>query len=658
MQLLAQNPAADRDLFLRAEKALRDRDRETFQELLEQLQDYPLQPYLIYQDLLQRISGDLAPEIRSFLKAQSNTPLAWQLREKWLFYLAEQKEWAMFAEDYKNLGQAELQCHQARALLATGKKQKSLDLTRDLWLHPESRPESCDFVFEYWQQKGGLDAKLFWQRAQKAMQAGNSSLLKSLLKGLTQEKRDLAKLWLRIKQHPELVLELDWSQVPEQIKEVALQTGLKALIRKDVQKAAQSWEGLKDKYDWTAQDFPGIEREIGLSLAFRAKSGAYSRLRGLPSAAQDNKTRTWLVRTALMQQDWQRVLQALSSLESKEKENHRWRYWLARALQETGQEQKSQAIYQELALGMDYYSLLAADRLDKDYQFKHESAQAEMEILLQLWDKPSLQRAVELYRLQRLPEARQEWNQALRSSGTDKYQAAAVLAKELDWPDRAIFAAASVPGFQDLEIRFPLSYQKQIQAHTLSLNLDQAWILALIRQESAFMQDASSSAGALGLMQIMPTTGQDIANRLGEKFSHPLQLLHPETNIRYGTFYLHKQLESFQGNLILASAAYNAGPGNVRRWLNSRGRLPSEIWLECIPYAETRKYVQRILSYTAVYESRLKRQPTRLSSRLESEIGPPGLADKNMQDQGLPLASGILTDFLPGMYAQSEIFIN
>lgn len=656
-QLPGENPAAHRDLFLRAEKALLARDRATFKELLQQLQDYPLQPYLVHQDLMQRMDLDIAAEIASFLQTWEDTPLEGQLRNEWLHYLAKEKKWDMFLDNYKELGDSELDCLQAKALLQTGEQQASLAMTRKLWLHPYSRPDSCDFVFDHWQQEEGLGAELFWQRAQRAIQAGNSSLLKSLLKGLDQDKREKAEIWLQVKQSPETTLDLDWSQIPEPIQESSLQAGFKKLVRQDTLQAAQNWEELKQEYGWNAEDFPEVEREIALFMALRDKSGAYSRLSTLPPAAQDYKTRTWQVRTALMQQDWNRVLQAINSLEPKEQKENTWRYWLARALQETGQEQKSQDIYQDLAQGLDYYSFLAADRLDKDYQFRHESAQAKMDILLQLWDKPSLQRAVELYHLQRLPEARKEWNQALQGSNAEKYQAAAVLAKDLGWPDRAIFAAASVPDFKDLDIRFPLSYQEQVRARTLSLELEQAWILALMRQESAFMLDARSAAGALGLMQIMPGTGQEIAKQLGEEFSHPFQLLHPKTNIRYGTFYLRRQLDLFQGNMLLASAAYNAGRGNVLRWISSRGTLPSEIWLECIPYAETRKYVQKVLTYTAVYEDRLQRSPTRLSSRLEGLIGPPdSLADNLLQEQGLAGAHAILTSYLTGMQTSPSIF--
>ncbi|MFW5932370.1 MAG: transglycosylase SLT domain-containing protein, partial [Desulfohalobiaceae bacterium] len=411
---------------------------------------------------------------------------------------------------------------------------------------------------------------------------------------------------------------------------------MQGLIQEDVQQAEQSWEELKETHGWDARQFPEIERQIALFLALRAKPGAFSRLKELPAAAQDSKTRTWMVRAALLQQDWQRVLQAISSLQPEEREIGAWRYWQARALQETGREEQAREIYQDLAQGMQYYSLLAADRLDKEYRFRHQPAQADMNLLLKLWDHACLQRAVELFHLQRLTEARREWIQGLQGSSADSYLAAAVLAKELDWPDRAIFAAASVPDFQDLNIKFPLNYQKQIQARGLSLDLDQAWILALIRQESAFMQEARSAAGALGLMQVMPGTGREIARQLGEDFSHPLQLLHPENNIRYGTFYLRRQLDFFQDSLPLASAAYNAGRSNVLSWISSRGRLPSEIWVESIPFAETRRYVKKILSYTAVYENRLQQRPTKVSSRLEQEIGPwdslPG--NKLLRDQG------------------------
>ncbi len=610
-----------RELFLRAEKALHQKDRDTYAELLPKLQDYPLQPYLIYQDLLQRMSLDSAQEIRSFLDAHQGTPLGSQLRNKWLHYLADKQQWAMFLQHCQEQCSGELACVRARALLHTGKHQASLELARNLWLYPYSRPDSCDFVFEHWQQENGLDVKHFWQRVKLAINAGNRSLVQHLQSGLSSEKKELARIWLKIDQKPELALELDWSEVPTQIKGEALLTGLKKLVRQDVEQAARDWDDLKQQYNWTAADFPQIERDIALFLALRNKPGAFSRLGQLPPQAQDSKTRTWQVRAALMQQDWQLVLQALQRLESLEQELRPWLYWRARALEKLGQDQEARGIYQDLAQGQDYYALLAADKLDLSYDFKHQSAEADMDVLLEIWQNPGLQRAVELYHLQRLPEARREWRQALSGSNAKQYKAAAILARDLGWPDQAIFAAASVPGFQDLEIRCPLSYQKQTLEQTMSQGLNPAWVLAVMRQESAFMLDARSSAGALGLMQIMPATGQAIAGELDERFSHPFQLLHPETNIRYGIFYLRQQLEKFQGNLVLASAAYNAGRSNVLRWLSRRNTLPADIWVECIPYAETRKYVQKILYYTVIYESRLGRTPSRISSKMPDTIG-------------------------------------
>ncbi len=614
---------AQREVFLQAEKALHSRDRDTYQELAAQLQDYPLYPYLIYQELLQDMRLEKASEIRSFFNDFAHTPLDSRLRNKWLHYLAEKEQWQMFLKDCPPRTSGDLACYRAKALQQTGQKEKSLKLTRELWLHPYSRPDSCDPVFAYWQQTDGIQAQHFWQRTLQAIQAENAGLVKYLRPGLEEDKKELADFWLDMHQDPQLALKKNWSRVPEQIKTQALTTGFKQLVRKDVLQAARDWSDLKEKQQWTVRDYPRIEKDIALFMALRDKPGAFKSLSSLPAEFHDSKTRGWMLRAALMRQDWQQVLQAFRALPPREKTSQRWQYWRARALQALDREQEARNIYQGLSQDRDYFAQLSADRLQQEYNFDNEPVPEDMEALLQLWQRPAIQRAVELYRLQRLPQARREWNQALGDSGAAEYRAAAVLARDLQWPDRAIFAAASAPGVQDLEIMFPVPYEELILEQSWGRELDQAWVMALMRQESAFMLDARSPAGALGLMQIMPGTGENIAHQLGESFSHPFQLLNPEINIRYGTFYLHRQLERFEGNLVLASAAYNAGRGSVLRWLSRRPQLPADIWIECIPYAETRNYVQKILQYTTIYEIRLGRKPSRISYRMPEFIGDP-----------------------------------
>ncbi|HDN27343.1 MAG TPA: lytic murein transglycosylase, partial [Thioploca sp.] len=129
------------------------------------------------------------------------------------------------------------------------------------------------------------------------------------------------------------------------------------------------------------------------------------------------------------------------------------------------------------------------------------------------------------------------------------------------------------------------------------------------RQESAFRAEARSHAGALGLMQLMPATGRAVARKLGLKLKNRRAILDINTNIRLGTAYLRQMLDRFDGNHMLATAAYNAGPNRAKRWAQKNNCLPADIWVELIPFNETRKYVRRVLFYTRVFEERLGQTP-------------------------------------------------
>jgi soluble lytic murein transglycosylase len=194
--------------------------------------------------------------------------------------------------------------------------------------------------------------------------------------------------------------------------------------------------------------------------------------------------------------------------------------------------------------------------------------------------------------------------------------AAALIADRWGWHDRAILTVAKAERYDDLGLRFPLAHRDAVVRQARARGLDSAWVYGVLRQESAFMADARSSAGALGLMQLMPATAKLVARRINYPLRSDYELLEPETNIRFGTSYLRMVLDQLGDQPVLATAAYNAGPGRVKRWTAERGHLPMDMWIETVPFRETRDYLQRVLAYTAIYEWRLGQEPTRLSERL------------------------------------------
>jgi soluble lytic murein transglycosylase len=199
---------------------------------------------------------------------------------------------------------------------------------------------------------------------------------------------------------------------------------------------------------------------------------------------------------------------------------------------------------------------------------------------------------------------------------------AAKLAQNWGWHDRAILTIARTQYSDDLELRFPLVHHEQILSQAKINHIDPAFAYAIIRQESAFTVDARSHAGALGLMQVMPHTAQQLAKGLDIKINHTLDILDVTNNLQFGMKYLRKALNRYDNNRVLASAAYNAGPYRVKKWLPEKGIVASDLWTETLPIAETRNYIENIMAYTAIYEQRMGRQPTPLTIRMPPITAP------------------------------------
>jgi soluble lytic murein transglycosylase len=226
-----------------------------------------------------------------------------------------------------------------------------------------------------------------------------------------------------------------------------------------------------------------------------------------------------------------------------------------------------------------------------------------------------MRRAYELLFLDQINDARKEWLLATAHMDTRQLQLSAVLAHHWGWHDRAIFTTARSGEFDDMDLRFPMVYQDQVDVVARRHKLEAAWVYGIMRQESAFMFDARSPAGALGLMQLMPSTASMTAKLLKSPMKNTLELLDVDRNLDLGSAYLRQLADQFNGNQVLATAAYNAGPSRAKGWL-ARGEYPADVWIEIIPFRETREYVKRVLAYTTIFEQRLTDQSTPISQRM------------------------------------------
>lgn len=605
-----------RNQFFEAERALQQGDYAQFQSLLARLQTYPLYPYLLHADLERRLGTAKATEVSDFLEKYEDTPLAGNIRAAWLRVLARQQRWTDYLKFYTPLSNAELQCHYHLALHWTGKTEQALQDVERLWLSGKSQPDACNPLFNAWHNAGRLNANLVWQRMHLVMEAGELDLAQYLKRYLAPNDAKWVDLWIEVYRNPAQATTNRALHADHPTARAIVAYGVRRMARGNPEAAADAWDRVKAQYSFDPSELAAVERRLGLALASRNARLGLGRLASIEPELTDKQTREWRVRAALGQEDWNTALTWIDRLSGDERDDVRWQYWRARALEALGQGQEAEETYAQLARSRSYYGFLAADRKGLPYQFEDRPLAFSADTLADVEKIPGIARARELYVLGRGLEARREWQFVTSRMSEDQLNQAAKLAHQWGWHDRVILTLARSSHRDDLELRFPIVHQQDVLAQAEAQRIDPAWAFAVIRQESAFMADARSRVGALGLMQIMPNTGKQLAQLLKTKLQHPRQLLDIGTNIRFGITYLRRMLNETDDNTVMATAAYNAGIARVRQWTPQKGIMPADLWVEMVPFYETRDYLTNVLTYTAIYEYRMGRTPMPLNQRM------------------------------------------
>lgn len=620
-----QDRAVQRERFLEAyEAGLRGQTARAVQ-IAAALEGYVLEPYLDYAILKGSLDDADASDVEAFMEAHGDTPLDWRMRVEWLHQLAAREDWPAYLEWYRDTADTTLRCHHATARLRTGRTDGLTAEVTDLWLVGRSQPEACDPVFDWLYGSGRVSKDLRYERVVRALESGNLSLARWLADKLPAERRVWYLRWRQMIVSPEHTLDAarQWGDVPEARRLVLY--GLRRLGRIDEgEKAWQAYRAAADDFAFTEEERGVLLRQLALDAATDYHDDAKRHLDAVPQDFVNDSVRQWRVRVALQRRDWPAVLDALKQLTPDERSAERWRYWHARALQATGNKAEAIPIYAQLAQETSYYGFLAADRIGAAYRFPDADLPVPPERLDGLSSRPAMARALELFQVGLHLSARREWHLALDGANRDTLRAAALLAARAGWHDRAILALADTADWEVYGLRFPLAHEELLNQSAKRHGLDLAWLYGLIRAESSFSVHARSPAGALGLMQVMPATGRRIAGDLGRQWNGSNDLLSAERNVQLGSAYLAGLFKRYRGNMLLATAAYNAGPENVDQWIDENNPDDPAIWAETIPFYETRAYIQRVMAYCAVYDWRLGREVLRLAERMP--VHPPTLA--------------------------------
>ena len=590
---------SQQQLFLKAEKLLNKTSSAQYQNLYNQLHYYPLQPYLDQRALLKNMKLSSAPQIAEFLKKHRGTPLDWPLRKAWLKLLAKKNRAKLFVDFYKPTSNAELNCRNHLFQLQLGLPESVvLKQVTKLWLVGKSQDKVCDPLFDRWQKAGYRTNDVVWQRIALAADGGKHTLIPYLTKLLPPQQQYLAKLWHRVRKDPSLVSKLKYFPNKSVRETEILSYGLKRLIWRYPDTALKSYKKAQQKFSFTQAQQIAINKKFAVALAAKNHSEARTWLDKLEINSLDKNMLQWRLTDALKNKDWERLISELKQLPEKHKDELQWKYWYARALIATDAKKRGQYLMEQLSHERHYYGFLAASYLQTPVNLQNKPLAFSLAEKSKVLSRPAAKRAFEFYSLGRYRNARSEWNYLLSKLSNKEQLIAAKVANENQWFDRSIFTLASVGYLDDVELRFPKAFKEEINAYANDQKINPAWAFAITRRESSFMSDAHSSAGAKGLMQLMPNTAKNLTKtKINRSY-----LLNADNNIALGTRYLKMLLDKNHGNQVLATAAYNAGPYRVRRWLKDIDIMPADIWIETIPFKETRNYVKSVLAYQEIYQ--------------------------------------------------------
>jgi len=603
-----------RNIFNRAEHALKKHDIQTYQRLAAKIESYPLYPYLVYEELKAKIKGSKPvtlklTEIEQFKNDYPDFPFHNALRTLWLTQMANAKNWTAYTKGYLPSENPDLACQYYYGQYQITKDVSYLDKTKPLWLVGFSQSAACDGLFNAWQKAGKLTPALAFERYHLALEAKNFDLANHLIKHLSKSEKETALLWLKMVKTPNLVTQKTFIEslrnTPSKTKLIILTQGLKLLVKSNAEKTLSWWNAHHNEYAFSEQQQHQIQREIGIYLSHQKSAVALDWLTQMPEEAHDAVSREWRVRNALANHDWPCALKWINKLSKEQQDENVWQYWRARALEGLNEKDQAQPIYQALAPTRNYYGFVSSLHLQQPLSLQHQVPVIDPKTANDVHNNPGVRRFKELMLIGKISPARIEWFTAVDKMNEQERIAAAKLVEEMQLYDIAILTMAKCEFRDDVWLRFPLAHQKEIVSNANKHNIDPAWVFAIARQESAFFTDAVSPAGARGLMQLMPSTAKILAKKYDVQLDCDMLLHMPLVNVQLGTVYLKNLKQRMYNNTILATASYNAGPGSIQRWLPQKETMEADIWIENIPYRETREYVKNVLAFTSIYRQRL-----------------------------------------------------
>jgi soluble lytic murein transglycosylase len=572
------------------------------------LRAYVLYPYLeatrIQASISRGADGSADTAAARWLNAHPDLPVSRELRRQWLVDIAERGDWPLFtAQDDAADRDPTLVCYRWQARIAGGENPATLGpALLAFWVDAPQMPSVCNPPFDWLQAQNLIGDAALEQRTRKALADGNTYLAGVLIKRLSPARAAPLSQWQRLLLDPQTALSAIAADPRQAFEWPALEAAFQKLSRRDPG-AAQAILARFDRNRLSDTQYGALCRAVALGFAWDRDPRALPAFQAVPEAAVDDTVREWRIRAALWNGDWPLAANWLQTLSPAAAADPRWTYWRARSAEKLGRDDEAKSLYTTLTQANGYYGVLAAWRLGTRFEPQTRKLDADRDAQRRLLrGNAALLRAHELYEVGETRWADGEWRTATATlNDADRLQAA-LLASHWGWHWQAVLMLARLDDDDALDFMYPKkAYADEIRHAAKKRDLPAAWIYGVMRQESLFLRQAVSSSDALGLLQLKLATARDVARRAGLPRPDRDDLFDAETNIALGSAYLRQMTDRYGGQFVLTVASYNAGPNAVARWLPD-APLDADVWIENVPYNETRKYVERIAWHIAVHD--------------------------------------------------------
>ena len=609
---IAQNYDIERSKYIKALTYHKKKNYKEFDKLKKQLINYPLYSDLEYKALHRKkfLNDD---DIIQFIKNYKNSYASERAYINLIYRLSSTNQIDKLIDNYKKMDSVDLHCLYLRARI----KKKSLaglgEEIIPIWLSSKSQPKSCNYIFKWFYKNKKLSDELVWQRIKLSLDANNYNLAKYLVRFLSKKNQIWANNLLKVYRDPKNNIMSDIYRVDSRYRSTIFSYGIDRISKNDYIEAKKYLLRLKKLYKFSDIFYNQKLLDIFIIAMKSNQKDIFNDKDFLQLKTMNTNFNLAYANYSIFNSDWNNLLISLDNLPDFIAEEQKWVYWKGKALFMSGNNTNYKLILDDLSAQRSYYGFLASNILGKKIHIKSKPLKVSDKDLKVLEEDFDIKRIYELYFLGKYREARMELQHFFKYSDHENLNNINVLFNTWGWSEGAILGYGHTKYFDDVDARFPVLYENYFDMYSNS-NLQKSLLLSIARKESIFIQYAKSSAGALGIMQVLPQTAYWVLRKNKMKRVSRNYLYNKKMNIFIGSYYF-KYLLLKNKSYVEAIASYNAGPSVVRKWRKAI-HAPEDAWIEYIPYNETRKYVKLVLEYSLVYDWVLNKKNTIRVSQL------------------------------------------